>query len=53
MMVKQLSLEWFKDNLKKIAFYTGAHGKAFDVVWEYLDASEDTLVTVRPLPDDQ
>ena len=27
--------------------------KAFDVLWEYLDASEDTLVTVRQLPDDQ
>ena len=53
-MVKQFSLERYKDNLEKMAFYTGVpDGKAFDVVWEYLDAGEDMLVTVRQLPDDQ
>ena len=37
-----------------MAFYTGLpDGKAFDVLWEYLDASEDMLVTVRQLSDDQ
>ena len=53
-MVKQFSLERFKDSPEKMAFYTGLpDGNAFDVLWEYLDASEDTLVTVRQLPDDQ
>ena len=37
-----------------MAFYTGLpDGKAFDFLWEHLDASEDMLVTVRQLPDDQ
>ena len=39
-MVKQFSLEQFKDSLGKMALYTGhPDGKAFDVVWECLDAS--------------
>ena len=51
---KQFSLDRFKENPEKMTFYTGLpDGKAFDVLWEYLDASEDTLVTVRQLPDDQ
>ena len=53
-VVRQFSLGRFKDNPEKMAFYTGLpDGRAFDVLWEYLDASEDTLVTVRQLPDDQ
>ena len=37
-----------------MAFYTGLpDGKTFDVLWEYLDASEDTLVTMRQLSDEQ
>ena len=37
-----------------MAFYTGLpDGKAFDALGEYLDASEDTLVTVRQVPEDQ
>ena len=44
----------FKDSPEKMALYTGLpDGKAFGVLWEYLDASEDTLVTARQLPDDQ
>ena len=53
-MVKQVNLERFKESPEKMAFYTGLpDGKAFDVLWEYLDASEDMLVTVRQLLDDQ
>ena len=46
-------MENFKEKPEQIAFYTGlTDGNAFDVLWEYTDASEDTLVTLRQLPDD-